>query len=137
MIAWVLLIAVVIVALFGWLSFWGAQGVVRQVARQAQNMHAGDERTMAFDRELILFVLRRELANYLVNHDPDRYLRLYREARATELTLNKAERTVQETELKKITDKYPMYESFDFVGSREYVLYGDTLGDYGIFHPSH
>jgi hypothetical protein len=87
---------------------------------------------MASDRELALFTLRRELANNLVRLDPDRFLHLYRKARAADIEIGKADRKSQEAQLTAITDKYPYYENFDLVGTREHVLYADALSPHPL-----
>jgi hypothetical protein len=82
---------------------------------------------MASDRELMLATFRRELANYMVRLDPDRFLRLYRKARAAENAIDKADNEMREAELTIITKKCPMYADFDLVGTREHVLYADAF----------
>jgi hypothetical protein len=81
----------------------------------------------ASDRELALRTLPRDLANYMVRLDPDRCLRLYREARAADIAIGKADKTSQEAQLATITVKYPLYQDFDLIGTREHVLYADAL----------
>ena len=87
---------------------------------------------MASDRELMLTTFRRELANYMVRLDPDRFLRFYQKAQAAEVALGTADKAVREAELTIVTNKYPMYTDFDFVGTREHVLYADSLNNYAI-----
>src|ERR1700745_31659 len=87
---------------------------------------------MASDRELALFTLRRELANNLVRLDPDRFLHLYRKARAADIEIGKADRKSQEAQPTAITDKYPYYENSDLVGTREHVLYADALSPHPL-----
>jgi hypothetical protein len=62
---------------------------------------------MASDRELALRTLRREIANYLVRLDPDRFLRLYKEARAADIAIGTADKASQQAELDAKTKKYP------------------------------
>jgi hypothetical protein len=87
---------------------------------------------MAEDRELMLSTFRRELANYMVRLDPDRYLDLYRKAMALETAFGKADNEEREAQLLIITKRYPMYEEFDFIGTRPYVLYSDALSRHSI-----
>jgi hypothetical protein len=82
---------------------------------------------MASDRELMLSTFRRELANYMVRTDPDRFLRLYHKARAAESSIGSADKAEREAMFTIIVKKYPMYQDFDFVGTREHVLYADAL----------
>ena len=87
---------------------------------------------MASDRELMLFTFRRELANHMVRADPDRFLRLYRKARAAEAAIGSADKAEREAQFTIITKKYPMYEDFNLVGTREHVLYADALSTYPL-----
>jgi hypothetical protein len=81
----------------------------------------------ADDRELALRTLRRELANYMVRVDPDRYLTLYRDARDADLAISRASKQDQQIQLEAITKKYPVYESFDLIETRDHVLYAETM----------
>jgi hypothetical protein len=100
-------------------------------ARAAQTLLKPEVSTlrqdMASDREFLLRTLRRELANYMVRFDPDRFLRLYRKAREADIEIGKADKKVQEAERTVITKKYRVYQDFDLVGTREHVLYADAL----------
>jgi hypothetical protein len=87
---------------------------------------------MASDREFLLRTLRRELANYIVRLDPDRFLRLYRKAREADIEIGKADKKLQEAEHTVITQKYPVYQDFDFVNTRDHVLYADGLSWHSI-----
>lgn len=81
----------------------------------------------AHDRMNYLSVLRRELANFLIWHDPDRYVRLYSLVHAeTEPVKDLAPESLR-ARLAGMCEKYPNYQDFDLIGTREYVLYGDTL----------
>jgi hypothetical protein len=87
---------------------------------------------MASDRELMLFTFRRELANYMVRADPDRFLRLYHKARAAEAAIGRADKAEREAQFTIITKKCPMYADFDLVATREHVLYADALSTYAL-----
>jgi hypothetical protein len=87
---------------------------------------------MASDRELALRTLRREIANYLVRLDPDRFLRLYKEARAADIAIGTADKASQQAELDAKTKKYPFYQDFDLTGARDHVLYADALSGYPL-----
>jgi hypothetical protein len=80
----------------------------------------------------MLATFRRELANYMVRLDPDRFLQFYRKARAVDEAIGTADNEMREAELTIITKKYPMYTDFDLVGTREHVLYADALSMYAI-----
>jgi hypothetical protein len=82
---------------------------------------------MASDRELALRILRREIANYLIRLDPDRFLRLYKEARAADIAIGSADKSSQQAGLDAITKKYPFYQDFDLIGTRDHILYVDAL----------
>ena len=82
---------------------------------------------MASDRELALSTLRREIANYIVRRDPDRYLWLYRKARAVDIEINGADKATKEAQFASLTEKYPFYQDFDLIGTRNHVLYADAL----------
>jgi hypothetical protein len=81
----------------------------------------------AQDRARLLFTLRRELANFMVRHDPDRFLRLYKNARAECGKINDADAKTQNSELAKICNEYPYYTDLDLVAVRDHVLYEDGL----------
>ncbi|MEH2560072.1 hypothetical protein V1286_007601 [Bradyrhizobium algeriense] len=86
----------------------------------------------ASDRDLMLATFRRELANYLVRFDPDRFLRLYHKARSVEAEIEKASNKEREAHFLLITKRYPLYEDFDFLGTREHVLYADAFDRHSI-----
>ena len=65
----------------------------------------------ASDRELMLATFRRELANYMVRHDPDRYLALYRKARIAETKIEKADAEERQALQTIITKRYAIGES--------------------------
>jgi len=87
---------------------------------------------MASDRELMLATFRRELANYMVRIDPDRFLRLYRKARVAENAVEEGDDEMRKAELTIITKKYPMYTDFDLIGTRGHVLYADSLNTHPL-----
>jgi len=111
--------------------FLGGRAVSKQAQPQAQQQRGQLGRNMASDRDLALRTLRRELANYMVRLDPERYLRLYREARTADLACA-ADKATQEAQLNVITERYPLYNDFDLVGTREHVLYADALSTYPL-----
>lgn len=86
----------------------------------------------AHDRMGFLNTLRREIANYLVWEDPDRFQQLYNvvqvevSAYAEMTAKGRAER------MKALTSKYPQYSDFDVIGTRVYVLYPDGVSWLGI-----
>jgi hypothetical protein len=82
---------------------------------------------LAQDRERGLFTFRRELANYMVRNEPDRYLQLYREARRADIGIHNASKQSREAQLAELTAKYPTYDDFDLISAREHVLYAATM----------
>lgn len=83
--------------------------------------------TNAADLTSYLDVLRRELANWMLRHDPDRYLRLYKRVKEEVAEIRAANAAVQKARLVLLSEKYPSYAEFDVIGVRDYVLYDDTL----------
>jgi hypothetical protein len=84
---------------------------------------------MASDRELMLATFRRELANYLVRQDPDRFLRFYRKARAAEIATENADKEERHAQLTIISKRYPFYTDFDYVGNRRTSNWPAPLAD--------
>lgn len=95
-------------------------GVARDNWRIAARYQAGD-------RAFLLSVLRRELANWLLRRDPDRFHKTYTRAHHEAQQLLEKDASVQQTQFKVLCDKYPMYVEFDYIGTREHVLYADAL----------
>jgi hypothetical protein len=87
---------------------------------------------IASDRELLLATFRRELANYLIRLDPNRFQRFYQKARQIEIAIDRADKEERQAQLIIIAKRYPSYSDFDFVGTREHVLYGDALQGYTL-----
>ena len=84
-------------------------------------------RNMAGDRNFLLSVLRRELANWMFRRDPDRYRRAYKAAHDATTAIGAADRAEQRRQLAKLAEQYPFYTDFDLVSTRDYVLYADAL----------
>lgn len=83
--------------------------------------------SQAIDRGNYLQTLRRELANLLIWRDPRRYLKLFQQL-STELEGIKFWRLEEvQKRLSELYEKYPNYNDFDVIGSREYVLYPDGV----------
>jgi hypothetical protein len=82
---------------------------------------------LAQDRNFVLSVLRRELANWMIRRDPDRYFRIYKGALEAAAAISAATRTDQRAQLAKLTEQYPFYRNFDLVAVRDYVLYADAM----------
>jgi hypothetical protein len=84
-------------------------------------------RALADDEVRLLSTFRRELANFMVRTDPERFFRLHNEARATQISIGDAEKIVQLSDYRDICVEFPSFGDFDLVGTREYVLYADGL----------
>lgn len=114
--------------------FWArmVKFIMTPALRAAERAAASDRLDQATDREFLLRTLRRELANYMVRRDPDRFLRLYRKARKADVEIEKADKKLQEAERTVITEKYRVYQDFDFVGTRDHVLYADQLNGWSF-----
>jgi hypothetical protein len=100
-------------------------------ARDKQESRSPDStissRASASDRSNLLHAYSRELSNYLVQLDPERYYAVYRKALDEQEKLFAADKKLREAQLHILTERYPAYENFDFVGTRPYVTYSDTL----------
>lgn len=95
--------------------------------RQVANETSYYERASFHDRWLMLSTLRREIANYLIQRDPEGFVRLYEKAHSYAENAQKFTPEHKNAELKVITDKFPQYEEFDLIGTWEYVLYTKAL----------
>jgi hypothetical protein len=118
---WIWVVAAISVAFY----FWRRSNSLRAlVVRRGA--------TAASDCEMILAVFRREIANYLLPLDPDRFLNLYRRARMAETAIEAADRGDCEKQLAVITDRFPFFSDFDLVGTREPVSYSEALNKYAV-----
>lgn len=81
----------------------------------------------ASDIELAMTTLRREIANYLIRRDPDRYVRLYEKARQIDSEIQHASKDVVVAQMTLLGDKFPFHTDFDLIGTREHVLYADSM----------
>lgn len=87
-------------------------------------------RASASDRSNLLHAYSRELSNYLVELDPERYYTVYRRALDEQEKLFTADKKLREAQLHILTERYPVYDNFDFIGTRPYVSYDETLKRY-------
>ncbi|MFC0241843.1 hypothetical protein [Rhodopseudomonas telluris] len=87
-------------------------------------------RASAIDRSNLLQAYSRELSNYLIQLDPERYYSVYSRAFDEQERLFAADAKLREAELLILTERYPQYENFDFVGTRPYVVYESTFERY-------
>jgi hypothetical protein len=87
-------------------------------------------RASASDRSNLLHAYSRELSNYLVQLNPDRYYTVYSRALDEQEKLFALDKTTREAQLQILTERYPVYDNFDFISTRPYVIYGETLERY-------
>jgi hypothetical protein len=114
-------------ALFGLIAGAALRG--RSMQKPLPNTQ---ELSAASDLSLLLTTLRRELANYMVRRDPDRFLRLYKQAHADASEICKADKTSRKAKLAGICDKYSFIHDFDLLATREHVLYEDAMSGSSI-----
>lgn len=87
-------------------------------------------RASAIDRSNLLQAYSRELSNYLIQLNPERYYTVYSRALDEQEKLFTADAKLREAQLLILTERYPQYENFDFIGTRPYVTYESTLDGY-------
>jgi hypothetical protein len=75
-------------------------------------------RDSAVDRAFVLSVLRRELANWMLRRDPDRYRGIYKNMHDAVAAIRAANRSDQEAQLATLTKEYPFYHDFDLLRLR-------------------
>ena len=81
----------------------------------------------ARERKKLLDTWRREVANILIWHDPDRYLGLYRSLHAEVSAYKDWKPAALQAKRDEISERYPDYEDFDSIGTlRIHVLYPDV-----------
>ncbi|UPK23440.1 hypothetical protein [Bradyrhizobium sp. 131] len=102
----------------------------RPKAKPASQDASVSSRASAIDRSNLIHAYARELSNYLIEINPDRYYTIYNRALAEQEKLFAADAKVREAQLLILTERYPVYENFDFIGTRPYVLYRETLERY-------
>jgi hypothetical protein len=84
-------------------------------------------RDSATDRNLLLNVLRRELANWMIRRNPDRYLLVYGKAHTIAAAVSNCTSNERQLRLSLLCIKYPIYQEFDLLSTREHVLYSDAF----------
>jgi hypothetical protein len=113
--------AAIIGIVAGYLAGWRVAVVAMRPT--LQELH----QNLATDRNLALSVLRRELANWMFRHDPDRYLQTYKTAHEATKVISKIDNREQCRELAILTERHKFYKDFDSIATRDYVLYADAL----------
>jgi hypothetical protein len=84
----------------------------------------------AQDRDNILRTYIREISNHLIRVEPDLYYRTYMKALTEQNNQSKVDKKTRDAQLHLITEKFPTYDSFDFIGTRPYIIYADTLASF-------
>ena len=98
------------------------------ISKKLNNSHPNRQKlNAANDRVQLLMTLRRELANYMVRRDPDRFLALYEKSNAIVDDVSQSDKSELKTQLASLCEKYPFYTDFDLFLSREHVLYEDAI----------
>jgi hypothetical protein len=87
-------------------------------------------RASASDRSNLLHAYSRELSNYLIQLNPERYYTVYGRALDEQEKLFALDKKTRDAQLHILTERYPIYDNFDFISTRPYVIYGDTLERY-------
>ena len=82
---------------------------------------------LATDHKFMTTVLRRELANWMIRKDPNRYLQIYKQAHSDVNAIKAAAHSEQAAQLAQLCQKYNFYIDFDLIGARDYVLYDDAM----------
>lgn len=85
-------------------------------------------RLVSYHRSVYLKVLQRELANFLIRKDPNRFFKLYKKIYEESKSIKKADMDILKAKLRLLAEKYPQYSDFDLISVRDYVLYSDALG---------
>lgn len=92
---WIALTGLVGIGVGAFLGLWWA-------IKLAQPVLISENRNRASDRTLALSVLRRELANWMFRHDPDRYRNAYVVAHEAVLAIAMMDRCKQEQKINEI-----------------------------------
>ena len=74
------------------------------------------------ERAFILRILRRELANWMIQHNPDQYLRNYKAVHAATKEIMTVNRNEQLAQLAKLRKEYSDYMDFDLHAPYTYCI---------------
>lgn len=108
----------------GVLGFWlGAKGAAEGAKPVIQRF----AETQAYDRNNYLRILRRELANHLMQRDSASFARLYEKLHYDIAKYDTFSKEALAGELRALVERFPQYDDFDLVGTRQHVLYPDAL----------
>lgn len=104
--------------------FFGLKSSAESVRPGLQRL----QETMAYDRNNYLRVLRRELANHLMQRDSTRFERLYEKLHYDLQRYDTFSKEALAGELRALVERFPQYDDFDLIGTRQHVLYPDAFG---------
>lgn len=107
----------------------GVYFAARRLAAAQQAIAFRYEKDSATDRHMILSLLQRELANWMLRQSPDRYVATYKDAQLEAERILAGSTIEQEAKYDEIARRHPFYGDFDLIGTREHVLYDDGLSD--------
>lgn len=79
----------------------------------------------AEDLCVLLSTLRRELTNYLIKRDPDRFIDINYKLLDEFKFIDSLSFAEQEAQERVLASKYPFWRDFDVLGTREFILYED------------
>jgi hypothetical protein len=80
------------------------------------------------ERDLILKIIRREMANWLFREDPERYSLICSRAEILEEEVARMDNKIKTANFVLLADEFP----FDLMGINEYALYSDNFDRRGI-----
>ena len=105
----------------------GVYFAARRLAAAQQTIVFRYEKDRATDRHMILSLLRRELANWMLRQSPDRYVATYKDAQLEAERILAQSTVEQEAKYDEIARRHPVYGDFDLIGTSEHILYDDSL----------
>ena len=79
------------------------------------------------DKSDLLTVYRREIANYLISVDPQRFLDLYYRIIEECSIIDEMDNKTRDAQALVLSNKYPYFKDFDGFNVHEFVLYTDAM----------
>lgn len=118
---WLWLLALLVGVVFG---FWlGAKGAIEGAKPGLERL----AETQAYDRNNYLRILRRELANHLMQRDAGSFARFYEKLHDDIGRYDTFSKEALAGEFRALVERFPQYDDFDLIGTRQHVLYPDAL----------
>ena len=107
------------------LGFWiGGKATTEGVKPGLQQL----ARTQAYDRNNYLPILPRELANHLMQRDPEAFARLYEKLHYDIDRYKSFAKDALLGEFRALIERFPQYDDFDLIGTRQHMRYPDAFG---------